>query len=165
VPGTVLTTLIDRGVYPDYDYGLNNMAIPESLARQDYWYRTVFDAPLSLDGKQLTLTFKGINYAAEVWINGSRLGNIRGAFIRGVFDVTAVSPGHGHDCVHVFPRRTRHSPWESIAPARRERRLGGARRPTFAASEAGTGFPSAITTPASRDVNSAPAACGCWTRR
>ena len=30
VPGTVLTTLIDRGVYPDYDYGLNNMAIPET---------------------------------------------------------------------------------------------------------------------------------------
>jgi len=88
VPGTVLTTLIDRGVYPDYDYGLNNMAIPESLARQDYWYRTSFRAPENLDGKQLTLTFNGINYAAEVWINGSRLGDIRGAFIRGVFDVT-----------------------------------------------------------------------------
>jgi len=89
VPGTVLTTLIDRGVYPDYDYGLNNMAIPERLARQDYWYRTAFDAPVSLDGKQLTLTFKGINYAAEVWVNGGRIGNIRGAFIRGVFDVTS----------------------------------------------------------------------------
>jgi len=94
VPGTVLTTLIDRGVYPDYDYGLNNMAIPESLARQDYWYRTSFEAPSSLDGKQLTLTFKGINYAAEVWVNGSRLGGVRGAFIRGVFDVTGrVTPG------------------------------------------------------------------------
>ncbi len=94
VPGTVLTTLIDRGVYPDYDYGLNNMAIPESLARQDYWYRTAFDAPKDIEGKQLTLTFKGINYAAEVWINGSRLGSIRGAFIRGVFDVTGrVTPG------------------------------------------------------------------------
>ncbi|HUQ11754.1 MAG TPA: LamG-like jellyroll fold domain-containing protein [Steroidobacteraceae bacterium] len=88
VPGTVLTTLIDRGVYPDYDYGLNNMAIPESLARQSYWYRTAFDAPESLEGKQLTLTFKGINYAAEVWVNGGRVGDIRGAFIRGVFDVT-----------------------------------------------------------------------------
>jgi hypothetical protein len=94
VPGTVLTTLIDRGVYPDYDYGLNNMAIPESLARQDYWYRASFDAPATLDGRQLTLTFKGINYAAEVWVNGGRLGAIRGAFIRGVFDVTGrVLPG------------------------------------------------------------------------
>ena len=94
VPGTVLTTLIDRGVYPDYDHGLNNMAIPERLARQDYWYRTSFEAPATLDGKQLTLTFKGINYAAEVWVNGGRVGNIRGAFIRGVFDVTGrVLPG------------------------------------------------------------------------
>jgi len=90
VPGTVLTTLIDRGVYPDYDHGLNNMAIPERLARQDYWYRTRFELPASQAGKRLTLTFKGINYAAQVWINGTRIGNIRGAFIRGVFDVTEV---------------------------------------------------------------------------
>jgi hypothetical protein len=45
VPGTVLTTLVDRGVYPDPEFDLNNMAIPESLARQDYWYRTEFEAP------------------------------------------------------------------------------------------------------------------------
>jgi len=94
VPGTVLTTLIDRGVYPDYDHGLNNMAIPERLARQDYWYRTRFELPAAHAGKRLTLTFKGINYAAEVWINGARAGNIRGAFIRGVFDVTGlITPG------------------------------------------------------------------------
>ena len=88
VPGTVLTTLIDRGVYPDPDYGLNNMAIPERLARQDYWYRTVFELPTELSGRRLTLTFKGINYAAEVWVNGSRVGDVKGAFTRGVFDVT-----------------------------------------------------------------------------
>ena len=78
VPGTVLTTLIARGVYPDPDYGLNNLAIPDSLSRQDYWYRSVFDAPAELQGKELTLTFKGINYAAEVWLNGARLGHHQG---------------------------------------------------------------------------------------
>jgi hypothetical protein len=88
VPGTVLTTLIDRGVYPDPDYGLNNLAIPESLARQDYWYRTEFAAPAALERKRLTLDFEGINYSAEVWLNGQRLGDVRGAFIRGVFDAT-----------------------------------------------------------------------------
>ncbi len=94
VPGTVLTTLIDRGVYPDPDYGLNNMAIPESLARQDYWYRSSFEAPAALAHRRLNLTFKGINYAAEVWLNGARLGDIKGAFIRGMFDVTdRVRPG------------------------------------------------------------------------
>jgi hypothetical protein len=89
VPGTVLTTLIANGVYPDPAYGLNNLAIPESLNRQDYWYRSEFDLPASLAKRQLSLTFDGINYAAEVWLNGVRLGAIRGAFIRGSFDVTA----------------------------------------------------------------------------
>ena len=88
VPGTVLTTLIARGVYPDPYYGLNNMAIPESLSRQTFWYRTSFEVPPGLEDRQLTLTFKGINYAAEVWLNGARLGDVRGAFIRGAFDVT-----------------------------------------------------------------------------
>jgi hypothetical protein len=90
VPGTVLTTLIARGVYPDPDYGLNNLAIPDSLSRQDYWYRSVFSAPGSFRDRDLSLVFKGINYAAEVWLNGRRLGSIRGAFTRGRFDVTGI---------------------------------------------------------------------------
>jgi hypothetical protein len=90
VPGTVLSTLVDRGVYPDPDHGLDNMAIPESLARQDYWYRTTFTLPAAAADRRLALTFQGINYAAQVWLNGTRLGDIKGAFIRGVFDVTGL---------------------------------------------------------------------------
>ncbi len=93
VPGTVLTTMINNGVYPDPDYGLNNMAIPESLSRQDYWYRTEFTAPALGRGQHFVLTFEGINYAAEVWLNGKRLGDIRGAFVRGVFDVGSILAG------------------------------------------------------------------------
>src|ERR1700756_3675890 len=94
VPGTVLTTMINQGVYPDPDYGLNNLAIPESLNKEDYWYRSEFTAPADWKGQRLTLMFEGINYAAEVWLNGKRLGTIKGAFIRGVFGVTdAVRPG------------------------------------------------------------------------
>src|SRR6516164_710153 len=62
VPGTALTTMIDRGVYPDPDYGLNNLVIPESLNKQDYWYRTEFKAPKLENGRRLMLTFHGINY-------------------------------------------------------------------------------------------------------
>ncbi len=87
VPGTVLTTMIDRGIYPDPDYGLNNLAIPETLARQDYWYRVEFASPETA-GRRMTLTFNGINYAAEVWLNGQKLGGVTGAFIRGSFDVS-----------------------------------------------------------------------------
>ncbi len=88
VPGTVLTTMVDRGVYPDPAFGLNNMAIPERLARQDYWYRTEIVAPRATTGKRTELLLNGINYAAEVWLNGERLGQMTGAFIRGRFDVT-----------------------------------------------------------------------------
>lgn len=88
VPGTALTTLVDRGVYPDPAYGLNNLAIPERLAHQDYWYRTEIDVPADAAGKHLVLVFNGANYAAEAWVNGVRVGDMKGAFIRGRFDVT-----------------------------------------------------------------------------
>jgi Glycosyl hydrolase 2 galactose-binding domain-like/Exo-beta-D-glucosaminidase Ig-fold domain/Concanavalin A-like lectin/glucanases superfamily/Glycosyl hydrolases family 2/Glycosyl hydrolases family 2, TIM barrel domain len=104
VPGTVLTTLIDRGVYPDPDYGLNNLAIPESLNKQDYWYRVEFNKPNLSTGQRFTLTFEGINYHAVVWMNGKSLGSITGAFIRGVFDVTdVVKPGANALAVRVSP--------------------------------------------------------------
>ena len=94
VPGTVLTTMVAQGVYPDPDFGLNNLAIPETLNKQDYWYRSEFTAPNDWKGERLKLTFEGINYMAAVWLNGKELGTIRGAFIRGVFDVTdAIQPG------------------------------------------------------------------------
>jgi hypothetical protein len=102
VPGTVLTTLVDRGVYPDPYYGLNNMAIPESLARQDYWYRTSFDVPAAAAGRRLTLVFGGVNYASEVWLNGRRLGGTVGAFVRGQFRIEPVA-GENVVAVRVSP--------------------------------------------------------------
>jgi hypothetical protein len=94
VPGTVLSTLVDRGVYPDPDHGLNNLAIPETLNKQDYWFRAEFTPPASTKGRRFTLTLNGVNYSAAVWLNGRRLGEVRGAFLRGVFDVTdALVPG------------------------------------------------------------------------
>ncbi len=93
VPGTVLTTLVDQGVYPDPYYGLNNLVIPESLCRQDYWYRVEFDSPKTF--RNISLIFQGINYRAEVWLNGTRLGEIRGAFRRGIYDIgPLLKPGN-----------------------------------------------------------------------
>ena len=103
VPGTVLTTMIERGIYPNPDYGLNNLAIPPNLAHQDYWYRVEFTPPAAARG-HLTLTFNGVNYAAEVWLNGKRLGSFTGAFLRGKFDVTGlVRPGTNALGVRVSP--------------------------------------------------------------
>ncbi|MET0308445.1 MAG: LamG-like jellyroll fold domain-containing protein [Sphingomonas sp.] len=102
VPGTVLTTLVDRGVYPDPYYGLNNMAIPESLSRQDWWYRAAFTVPKDAAGRKLTLVFNGINYASEIWLNGVHLGETHGAFTRGQFDIEPVA-GENVIAVRVAP--------------------------------------------------------------
>ena len=102
VPGTVLTTLVDRGVYPDPAVGLNSLSIPETLARQDYWYRTEFDTPPEAAGRQMWLTFNGVNYSAEVWVNGRMAGTMKGAFIRGRFPVT-LTAGRNAIAVRVSP--------------------------------------------------------------
>ncbi len=89
VPGTVLATLVDNGVYPDPYWGINNVSIPDSLCRMNWWYRTEFVIPDDI--KRFTnhiITFNGINYKAQVWLNNHLLGNISGAFSRGVFNVT-----------------------------------------------------------------------------
>jgi hypothetical protein len=94
VPGTVLTTMIDRGRYPDPDFGLNNLAIPERLNRQDYWYRAEFATPSTQGGSHVELVLDGINYRAEIWLNGHRLGTMAGAFTRGSFDAgNLLNPG------------------------------------------------------------------------
>ncbi len=105
IPGTVLTTMVDRGIYPDPDFGLNNLAIPETLNKQMYWYRVEFETPKAAASHHLTLTFNGINYAAEVWLNGHSLGAIKGAFIRGTFDVSTLLRPDGHNAlaVHILP--------------------------------------------------------------
>jgi hypothetical protein len=89
LPGTVLTTLVNQGVYPDPFFGLNNLSIPDTLCRMSWWYRTSFAIPQNT-GKEVNLLFNGINYRAEVFFNGKKLGNIYGAFSRGVFNVTSL---------------------------------------------------------------------------
>ena len=91
VPGTVLTSLVDDGVYSEPLYGENNRPdkIPDSLCRTSYWYRTHFTVPHTYAGRRVRLNFAGINYAAEIWVNGHDVGSIQGAFARGLFDVTS----------------------------------------------------------------------------
>ncbi|MDP4209318.1 MAG: glycoside hydrolase family 2 TIM barrel-domain containing protein [Bacteroidota bacterium] len=105
VPGTVLSTLVDQGVYPDPYFGLNNLAIPESLCRTDWWYRTSFKLPAGNENKIVWLLFNGINYSADVWLNGKQFGAIRGAFIRGEFNATDLLKRDGENilAVHILP--------------------------------------------------------------
>jgi len=96
VPGTILTTLVNNKVYPEPLWGENNRPnlIPESLCRASYWYRVQFTVPAANAGKRTWLNFHGVNYIAEVFVNGQKAGDMKGAFVRGLFDITPlVEPG------------------------------------------------------------------------
>lgn len=94
VPGTVLTTLVENHVYPEPLYGESMRTIPESLSRTSYWYRTTLTVPPTYRGHRTWLHFGGINYSAQIWLNGKQIGSMRGAFIRGDFDITGlIKPG------------------------------------------------------------------------
>ncbi len=144
VPGTVLTTLVNNNIYPEPTYGENNRPniIPETLCRSSYWYRTEFTVPEDYAGRQIWLNFDGINYIAGIWVNGNKVGTIKGAFIRGTFNVTAlVKPGKkAAMAVLIAPPPHPGDPWEKTVANQRGPNGGGPNGPlgqdgpTFVAS-------------------------------
>ena len=72
MPATVLHVLQENGVYKNLYFGMN-LATPKDLWKQDWWYRTTFTAPAGRD--VFSLIFKGINYRADIWLNGHKVAN------------------------------------------------------------------------------------------
>jgi len=62
--------------------------VSDSFFCADFWYRNEFTAPDLPAGKRAWLNFDGVNWKAEVFLNGEKLGRIEGGFIRGRFDIT-----------------------------------------------------------------------------
>jgi beta-galactosidase/beta-glucuronidase len=96
VPGTVLNSLVYNNVYPDPYYGMNNHltkgCIPD-LAHTGrdfytYWFRTEFDLPENYKEKVIWLQVDGINYRAEIWVNGFLVGNMAGMFKEDYINIT-----------------------------------------------------------------------------
>ncbi len=94
VPATVLVSYINAGALPDPNFGDNQLMISESFFYSDFWYRNEFEVPAGFKGQKMFLNFDGINWKADVFVNGKNAGKIEGAFIRGKFDVTdLIVPG------------------------------------------------------------------------
>ena len=129
VPTTVLDGLVKNGVYPDPRLDMNNYLIPDisdkfnaehDLAKYSYlpnhvnpwknpyWFRTEFNLPGSEKGKQVWLNFDGINYRAEVWLNGKMIADsneMAGMFQRFRFNITSSikSDGTNYLAVKIYP--------------------------------------------------------------
>ena len=96
VPGTVLTSLVENGVYPDPYHGTTNKLsekrIPDitEVGREFYtfWFRTEFVTPPLEEGDRLWLCPEGINYRAEWWLNGHLVSVMAGMFAEDRIDIT-----------------------------------------------------------------------------
>ena len=95
VPGTVLTSYLNDGAIANPDFGDNQYTVSDSFFCADFWYRDEFTAPAFKQPLQhMWLDFDGINWKAEVYLNGQKVGRIDGGYMRGRFDVTTlVHPG------------------------------------------------------------------------
>ena len=102
VPGTVLASYYNAGAFPDPNFGDNQLMISDSFFYADFWYRNEFTAPAGVAGKRVWLNFDGINWKADVFLNGEKIGRIEGGFTRGRFDVTGQAA-----------RRRRRTRWRS----------------------------------------------------
>ncbi|MDR2118391.1 MAG: beta-glycosidase [Tannerellaceae bacterium] len=95
VPGTVLTTLLDNGLFPAPEFSMNNNLIPDIYDVGNGFYTFWFVRPFRLsrppeDGKQVWLNFRGINYRADIFLNGKRLNTHthEGMFLRESYLIT-----------------------------------------------------------------------------
>jgi exo-1,4-beta-D-glucosaminidase len=121
VPSTVVGALVTDKVYPDPYYAMNLRSIPgatypiaanfSKLPMPEgspflvpWWYRTTFRVPADMRGKRLALHFDGINYRANIWLNGRQLANsdqVAGTFRVYEFDITGIARAGGDNVLAV----------------------------------------------------------------
>jgi exo-1,4-beta-D-glucosaminidase len=108
VPSTVVAALVADKTYPDPAFGMNLRSIPgttypiganfsllpmskDSPFRCSWYYRTEFRLPENYKDRQISLHFGGINYRANIWLNGTQLARaneVAGTFRTYDFNVT-----------------------------------------------------------------------------
>jgi len=112
VPTTVLGALVEAGVYKDPFMGKNLEAIPRAPFEKPWWFRNTFTLDeIQPDAEVLRLLVDGINYRADIWLNGKKIANqdtIFGAFRQFDLDITqAAQSGANTLLVKVFPPQVR----------------------------------------------------------
>ena len=108
VPTTVVAALVRDKVYPDPFFGTNLRTFPgvtypiganfsnipmqpDSPFLVPWWYRKEFMLPASFKGKSIWLNFGGINYRANIFLNGKQLAkseDVAGAWRTYEFNIT-----------------------------------------------------------------------------
>ena len=148
VPTTVLAALVACKVYSDPYPGMSLRSLPgmqypvgdifsripmppESPFACSWWYRTEFSSESDPSNKTLWLAFDGINFRANVWLNGQRIADewqVAGTYRNYEFNVSnMVSPGKVNVlAVEVFPPQPTDLQynWVDVNPAPPDKDMG-----------------------------------------
>lgn len=106
VPGTVLAVLIENGEYEDPNFGRNLEKIPSEPFDDPWWYRKSFKIDDSNVNMYSRLIFEGINYSADIWLNGKKIASadsLSGAFRMFEINVSNVIRKENLLLVKVYP--------------------------------------------------------------
>lgn len=90
VPGDVFTDLWRVGRIDDPHYGRNSIKA-KWVNEYEWWYMRFFNVPKEMKGKRLEVTFDGVDYACDVFLNGKLLGSHEGMFTPFSFDITELA--------------------------------------------------------------------------
>lgn len=121
VPGTVVGALVADKTLPDPNYGKNlnsfpgaftdnkrqaaNLDMPaDSPFRCSHWFRTEFAAPAAYVNRAIWLHFLGINYRANIWLNGKQIADrneVAGAYRAYEFSISNLLHREGKNALAV----------------------------------------------------------------
>jgi exo-1,4-beta-D-glucosaminidase len=73
VSSTVMGSLTRNGLYKDILFGENYKDIDKSPFDDSWWYRKEFRLSTLVPGNQVILHFDGLNYYANIWLNGRQI--------------------------------------------------------------------------------------------
>ena len=101
VPSTIIAGLLANKAY-DFDpfYGMNFEKLNDPALDKPWWFRKEFELPASEKGKNVVLKLHGINYKANVWLNGVLIADstkIKGPFRIIDLDVTKQIKSSGNN--------------------------------------------------------------------
>ncbi len=107
VPSTILGTLVANQIYKDPYFGENLKNIPAEQFEVPWWYTTSFQITKDQAELNVSLNFDGINYKANVWLNGKQIADsksINGAYRITSFDASgAIIEGKNVLAIEIIP--------------------------------------------------------------
>jgi len=119
IPATPVGAQVGNGIFPDPHLGLNAQQIPcwpaqgDNYANDnwprgcpygpvDWWFLNQFTLPSTLAGQHIYLHFDGINYRANLWVNGTQIDkntHMVGTYTGWEYDITNVANIGGANAV------------------------------------------------------------------